>query len=221
MSGTHTGKVFGIGLSRTGTVTLTVVLKILGYDAIHAPLPVFLREGLAETIKKHDAFTDSEVAYQYKELDELFPNSKFILTIRPIWLWLRSYETFFLRDDPIHETWYELMFKLYGSRTFDEEKFRVGYIKHNKEVKEYFKDRPDDLLVIEFGKVDEWIEICKFLNKPIPMRWIELRTKDFEKRWVFPHQNSNLIKHKKRYNTFDRKDKWKINESKNKTKNTA
>lgn len=220
MSETATGKVFGIGLSRTGTVTLTVCLDILGYDSVHAPLPLFIKDGLAETIKKHDAFTDSEVAYQYKELDKLFPNSKFILTVRPAWVWLRSYETYFLREEIIHENWRELLFKLYGSRTYDEEKFRAGYIKHNKEVEEYFKDRPNDLLVIEFGKDYGWIELCKFLKKPIPMWWIEPRTKSFEKRWAFPHHNPNSIERKKHYNLLNRKNKWRINESKNKTKNT-
>jgi hypothetical protein len=42
---------------------------------------------------------------------------------------------------------------------------------------EYFKDRPEDLLVIDFTKGEEWEKLCSFLRKDIP-------TEDF------PHYNS-------------------------------
>ena len=42
------------------------------------------------------------------------------------------------------------------------------YSKHNKEVIEYFENRPNDLLVLDFTKGDSWEKICPFLNKEIP-----------------------------------------------------
>ena len=42
------------------------------------------------------------------------------------------------------------------------------YSNHNKEVIEYFKDRPNDLLVIDFTTGEKWDSLCKFLKQPIP-----------------------------------------------------
>src|SRR5215212_6804140 len=88
-------KVFGIGLSRTGTTSLTKALRILGYRAVHCPLSIvrFNGKGLqlsAEVVDRYDAFTDSPVARMYRELDYACPGSKFILTTRPIEKWMAS-----------------------------------------------------------------------------------------------------------------------------------
>jgi len=36
------------------------------------------------------------------------------------------------------------------------------------DIKEYFKDRPEDLLVLTLGKGEGWPELCTFLGKPVP-----------------------------------------------------
>jgi hypothetical protein len=202
-------KIFGIGLSKTGTVSLTDILKILGYDAIHAPLPLYLCDGLRDTIDNHDGFTDSNIAYQYKELDKLYPNSKFILTIRPIIDWLRSYETFLLdRNIKIDPNWRKLQYYLYGSRVFNRRKFRKGFVKHYYDVKKYFKDRPDDLFIMDFGKTNRWKEVCDFLGKPIPrllVSWSDTVTYIPE----FPHQNKTTEERKQRYNKNNKRHRYK------------
>jgi hypothetical protein len=35
---------------------------------------------------------------------------------------------------------------------------------HNEAVRTYFKERPDDLLVIDMFNGDGWVELCNFLG---------------------------------------------------------
>lgn len=60
-----TAKGFGIGLSKTGTISLFAALALLGYRAA-----------------EHDVATDLPLAAFYPQLDERYPGSKFILTLR-------------------------------------------------------------------------------------------------------------------------------------------
>lgn len=39
---------------------------------------------------------------------------------------------------------------------------------HNKEVLEYFKHRPNDLLVMDLAAGDGWENLCAFLRKQAP-----------------------------------------------------
>lgn len=39
---------------------------------------------------------------------------------------------------------------------------------HNNEVMRYFKDRPEDLLVMDLAKDDGWETLCAFLGKSVP-----------------------------------------------------
>ncbi len=65
-------KVFGIGLSKTGTKSLVKALKILGYKSVHYPRNL-------NVLKNYDAAADISVAHAFKELDKKYPKSKFIL----------------------------------------------------------------------------------------------------------------------------------------------
>ena len=40
--------------------------------------------------------------------------------------------------------------------------------RHNREVREHFRDRPDDLLVIDLTRDGRWEPICEFLGHPVP-----------------------------------------------------
>lgn len=79
------GKIFGIGLSRTGTTSLTAALKILRVQAIHWP------QSMGD-IARHEASTDITVSLMFEELDRKYPGSKFIYTIRERDPWLASCE---------------------------------------------------------------------------------------------------------------------------------
>lgn len=158
-------KVFGIGLSRTGTSSLTFALRILGYNAIHFPKdPVVMA-------KDHDALTDTTVARDYKKLDKLFPDSKFILTIRDVDSWLNSVEAHFKRN-PVEtrEKWVlDLRETVYNTTEFNPKLMKNAYEKHIKDVKEYFKNRPNDLLIMSICDGEGWEILCPFLSETIPV----------------------------------------------------
>lgn len=57
---------------------------------------------------------------------------------------------------------------LYGRTDFDSLVFLERYRRHNREVMDYFKDRPSDLLVMDMDDGAGWPELCGFLGVPVP-----------------------------------------------------
>ena len=76
-------KIWCLGLSRTGTTTLSEVLNRVGYRHIHYPTDEQMLD------MNNDGCGDIPVIPVYKELDRRFPNSKFIYTIRDKESWLK------------------------------------------------------------------------------------------------------------------------------------
>ena len=57
----------------------------------------------------------------------------------------------------------------YGGLAFEDESRLSGiYDRHIQAVLSYFKDRPNDLLVINITEGEGWEKLCPFLSKPIP-----------------------------------------------------
>lgn len=159
-------KIFGIGLSRTGTSSLNDALKVLGYKAIHYPKPSLFPE-LIQVMKHCDAGTDTPITLAYKELDKAFPDSKFILTTRSLQSWLVSCENFRHFRIALKDERKYVRLGIYKHNGFHKRKFKQAYFRHHKDVYEYFRMR-DDLLIIDFTKGEGWEELCEFLNKEIP-----------------------------------------------------
>jgi len=150
-------KVFGIGLSRTGTTSLAGALGILGYNAKHYPLS----KGDFDTF---EALTDTPIAWRYKLLDGRYPGSKFILTVRDLPQWLKSCERFFLNKEP--NMWDQLnRMMCYGTVTFDKDRFAAAYQSHLTGVQAYFVNRPNDLLILKITCGDGWEKLCPFLDR--------------------------------------------------------
>jgi hypothetical protein len=166
-------KVFGIGLSKTGTYSLTHALRILGYRSIHYP-PL---DDIPSILDRYDAATDTPIACCYEQLDGLFPSSKFILTVRDLSSWLVSAERAF-RNKPAPEGWKQTVrLRLYGAKEWDSCKFAAGYHLHEQRVQSHFQHRPLDLLVMNIVSGDGWEVLCPFLGKPVPTH-------------PFPHRNA-------------------------------
>jgi Sulfotransferase domain len=143
-------KIFGIGLSRTGTTSLTEALKILGFTAIHYPTSL-------QEIELYDAATDLPVADAFEMLDGKFPGSKFIYTVRERQRWLESCRRHWtLKQEKIDCTKRELRQRLYGTVNFDLDLFAQAYDRHESRVLSYFVWRPYDLLVLDIfrGRTD-------------------------------------------------------------------
>ena len=164
-------KIFGIGLSKTGTSSLTEALKILGYsNSIHNPskwLHVNNHGELAfefEKLDSIDSASDIEVAHYYKELDERYPGSKFILTTRKLDSWLKSCKNHFndaLLSSEAERTLHKFV---YGSSIFDEQKFRQAYESHFEKVSTYFNGRESDLLILPLESDKKMNLLSDFLD---------------------------------------------------------
>ena len=160
-------KVVGVGLGKTGTTSLAHCLTYLGYRHQWYNADLFLnypenKKIVLDVLLEKDSCEDFPWPYLYKEIDTIYPDSKFILT---------------LRKDP--ETWYASLCKhfdrgksnqqkllAYGYSTphgFKKEHINL-YLKHAQEVQDYFSERQNKLLVVCWENGDGWREICQFLD---------------------------------------------------------
>lgn len=165
-------KVFCIGFHKTGTSSLNVALTQLGYsvtgpNGVGDPdIAKNVDKLIEDLVPQFDAFQDNPWPVVYKALDERYPGSKFILTIRNPEKWIQSQVKHFgSKVTPMREWIYGV-----GCPKGNEAIYLDRYNKHNQEVREYFAGRENDLLTLNLEDRLEWNSICDFLNKPIPAR---------------------------------------------------
>lgn len=169
-------KIFGIGLSKTGTTSLYSALEILGYRSATfrhmKALSIYdwiCGDFSRDYLSTFDAVTNLPMATYFRELDQRYPGSKFILTNRDVDPWLESIERQFSKNAyPDSQFDRDIRLAQYGVITFNEARFRRIHAEHQSAVAEYFADRPDDLLQMNVFEGDHWDPLCKFLNKPVP-----------------------------------------------------
>ena len=162
-------KVFCIGFHKTGTKSLGEALRMLGYRVTG---PNGTREqdigtqALAMALAsatEFDAFNDMPWPILYKELDAVFPGSKFILTVRATNQWIDSVVGHFGGEEtPMREWVYRV-----GAPLGNEDRYMARYEQHIKEVREYFRDR-EDLLEMNIEEGDGWTKLGEFLRLPTP-----------------------------------------------------
>lgn len=191
------GKVFVIGSNKTGTTSLGVALKQLGFRlgnqlAAEKLLDDWAQRDFRRLIRycrSADAFQDIPFSldYTFQAMDAAFPGSKFILSVRDdATQWYQSLTRFHakrrgldrpptaeeLKADPYvwpGFMWHasQLMYGIDESSVWDEEKYKAFYVKHIDAVQDYFKHRPNDLLVINLAESESMKKLCVFLNVPI------------------------------------------------------
>jgi len=163
-------------------------LKLLGYRVTGGNW--VKEEGIGEVVleralalvRQYDAFQDNPWPILYKELDQAFPGSKFILTMRPAEKWFASMAKNFGTDrTPMREWIYGV-----GYPEGNEALYVERYNRHNREVLEYFANRPQDFLVMDLAAGDGWEKLCPFLGVPLHDA-------------PFPHANQAKSKTLKRY----------------------
>ena len=184
-------KIFGIGLPKTGTKTLGRCFKTLGYKHHSCDMDLadmVKRNELSRVLnvaERFETFEDWPWFLIYKELDQRFPNSKFILTLRKdTETYISSLKKHHIRRRIKNRDFDKLAWwdEVYGFAPdmWDYRRSVERYEKHTREVMEYFKDRPKDLLIVCWENGDGWSEFCHFLNMRCPNR-------------PFPHQNASPI----------------------------
>ena len=167
-----TTKVFCIGFHKTGTTSLELALKKLGYRVTGSfgtrdpEIAGKVHNMAYAMVEQFDAFEDNPWPILYRELDQRFPGSKFVLTRRPTGSWIRSQvKDFALTQTPMRRWIYG---EDAGCPEGNEDVYITRYERHNKEVQEYFADRPDDLLIVDLPNDDGWSRLCPFLGHEMP-----------------------------------------------------
>jgi len=163
-------KVFGVGLARTGTTSLHQAMTLLGLKS--APDSIALLDGMdTEFLRAHDAFFDNPIPFRYQALEQTCPNSKWIVTQRPVEAWITSMEWLFgpgldrlsgdMRTigDRVHR-------QLYGSDQFDETRLRAIYHQHYEQLAEWVRGRPAVWIDIDDGF--GWSDLCPLLGMEPP-----------------------------------------------------
>lgn len=164
-------KVFGIGLNKTGTRSLAMALRLLGYRTLHkgdeatsALVDRAARERvplLTHLGDKFDAYLDVHgLVVRFAELDAQYPGSRFILTTRAEADWLASRER--------HAAANQQRPGYTGSfRTVDRAAWREEREAHHAAALAYFGGRPE-LLVIDIPGGDGWEVLAPFLGVTVP-----------------------------------------------------
>lgn len=187
-------KIFGIGLHRTGTSSLGLALQQLGYRT-HANADARSREEAKqmarEVCREYDALQDVPWPVLYRWLDEEYPNSKFILTVRPEEAWIDSVCRVFGGTDIKAHAW---IYDGVADPLEDPEHYLARYRRHNREVLDYFGERRgEDLLVMDVTKGDGWETLCPFLGDPVP--WLPFPRGKISEGWWRNLGSGQRLKH--------------------------
>lgn len=170
------GKIFGVGWAKTGTTTLGECFKILGFKHQSQQLALvkdFKNKNLTNIFKlveANDTFEDWPWILLFKELDEAFPDSYFILTERSPDRWVRSYRNMLQRQGEASKQLNEIRRTIYGLPfpNVTEEQLVERYLQHNQAVTDRFKDRPQSFIRLNWENGDGWEELCNFIGKEVP-----------------------------------------------------
>jgi hypothetical protein len=189
-------KVFCIGANKTGTTSVEAVFRSLGLKVGNQEKAELLLNDWAKRDFRNiirycrwaEAFQDIPFSYPdtFRAMDSAFPGSKFILTVRSSPdEWFDSLVRFHSRligknrvptADDLRQYNYrypgfiwEAQRLRYGATEatlYDRDLYIQGYEDHNRQVIEYFKDRPEDLLVLNIAEADAMRKLLTFLGYP-------------------------------------------------------
>jgi len=149
-------KIFGVGMPKTGTNSLIQALRNLGYSAKHYPhKPLNLGSTMAAA--------DMPVANNFESIDLAYKNSKFILTIRDDKSWMESASHHFKSSNK-SQLAFRHRVKMFGNKMPNDTQLLEGKHNHERKVLDYFKDRPEDLLVLDIFNNEGYSELAQFLN---------------------------------------------------------
>ncbi|CAK4029167.1 hypothetical protein DOTSEDRAFT_69047 [Lecanosticta acicola] len=167
-------KVFVLGLSKTGTTSIGDALELLGYRRLgwrdirsRHMVHSFVngdQTPLVELTRYYDAFEDLPWPFLYREMAELHPDAKFVLSLRKDEeTWMRSMKAHVGRGRWLPYTHF------YGADTYEgnEEIIRQSYRNHTQNVRNYFEDKPRRYveLSIDDGDVN-WDVLCLVAQCP-------------------------------------------------------
>jgi hypothetical protein len=175
-------KLFIIGLPRTGTTSISISMLDYGFNVAHTAYT-------KQAFKLADVLSDAPCFSDYKELDALFPGSKFVYLDRALADWIPSIQMLLKKMysnlepktgifNPVLKRSFNEAFSLYikplnqqgssknlmlNEQAFDEKHLVRCYNTHKREVTAYFSDR-EDLLTINLSDKASLSQLLTFLN---------------------------------------------------------
>ena len=188
-------RVLGVGLGRTGTLSLHRAFQILQFKSIHYDqirlTDVLDGSNTRPDFRRYDdvdAVTDIPTAYFYREILAAYPECKAVHTVRDVESWWKS-SVKHDNQDPVGEPSlrrraFALVNKeaaarvqrhrfktylrnyVYGSAVPKEFLYKRKFLEYNERVRADI--RPDRLLVMNVTAGDGWEVLCPFLGVPIP-----------------------------------------------------
>lgn len=161
-------KIFIIGLPRTGTTSVCSALLNLGYKVAHTAYSKHTFE-LAEVIADTPAFCD------YRQLDSLFPQSRFIYLHRPLALWLPSIkillQKIYRKGQKNPQAFHPVMLRCYrecfGEPGHEQQRcdefLQQCFVQHQQAIHAHFKGRTD-WLSLDLAQPDSYAQLLLFLQ---------------------------------------------------------
>lgn len=189
-------KVFCIGANKTGTTSVEAVFKSLDLKVGNQGTAELLIHDWAKRdygriikyCRSADAFQDLPFSYPgtYEAVDKAFPGSRFLLTVRKTAdEWFESLVRFHtaivgkgriptaddLRQFPYRYPGFlwdvaRLRYGADEATLYDRALYTSCYEEHNREVREYFHARPEDLLELNVADDDAMERLVTFLGFP-------------------------------------------------------
>jgi len=183
-------KIFCLGLNKTGTKSLHTALEILVLKSSHFTVKEGnMKQIVAENHKKglplmtsiedYDVYIDwntYKTGLLFKQLEEQYPGSLFILNTRDLNSWISSRKKHIQRNLEKHPE-KRLLVNQPGWYKVDVDKWVAQRRDLHKKVLKHFGNR-DDFIIVDVCSGEGWKKICKFLQVDIP----EIN---------FPHKNKS------------------------------
>lgn len=188
-------KIFGVGNNKTGTTSLKRAMQDIGFRIGDQRTAERLAtdwakrdfKPIVDYCKTAEFFQDVPFSkpFTFVALDQAYPDSKFILTIRDNpEQWYNSLTKFHAKlwgKDGSVPTKEDLKVATYiykglpwemnrysydtpENDPYNKDVLIQSYLDYNHQVADYFRHRPNDLLVLNISKPGAYIELCKFLG---------------------------------------------------------
>lgn len=166
-------KVVGVGLNKTGTKTLAHYLEGWGLRHRTFDLPSFhlYRNGeiarLLDEMADWDSFEDWPWPLIYREIDERYPDARFVLTVRESpEVWYRSLCRMAVRIGPLAD--FEQYIYGHAMPQGHRDEHLAFYRAHNQAVADHFRQRPGKLLTICWKDPEAPERLAAFLGRELP-----------------------------------------------------
>jgi len=184
--------VIGAGFGRTGTMSIKMALEQLGLGPCHHMEEVFKNpeqlsywQAAADRlpVEWEDVFSgynsaiDWPSTHYWRELADIYPDSKILLSLRPADRWWGSFSGTIKKlleirhtiPDEYPRSILDMAYKLIAEQTFkggmDDKAIVLS--EYQKRIDDVKQTIPADRLLV-FEVTEGWAPLCEFLNLPIP-----------------------------------------------------